>query len=132
MWKTLAPDMALKKMLVIALGLCAAGLYLPYRYVASRIERRKRVIFVGVRKDLGIPAVMLFEAFLSFLGLGIEPPKVSWGLLAVDGQEAINPIRISWWLVVFPAGAMGSSLLALNILGDGLRDALDPKLRGKD
>ena len=87
---------------------------------------------VIVYLTLTIPAVMLFEAFLSFLGLGIEPPKVSWGILAVDGTEAINPIRIYWWLVVFPALAMGSTLLALNVLGDGLRDALDPKLRGKD
>jgi len=81
---------------------------------------------------LTIPAVMLFEAFLSFLGLGIEPPKVSWGTLAVDGTEAVNPVKIYWWLVVFPAMAMGSTLLALNVLGDGLRDALDPKMRGKD
>jgi oligopeptide transport system permease protein len=87
---------------------------------------------VIVYLTLTIPAVMLFEAFLSFLGLGIEPPKVSWGLLAVDGTEAINPLRIFWWLVLFPAMAMGSTLLALNILGDGLRDALDPKMRGKD
>ena len=87
---------------------------------------------VIVYLTLTIPAVMLFEAFLSFLGLGIEPPKVSWGLLAVDGTQAINPIKIYWWLVVFPAAAMGSTLLALNILGDGLRDALDPKLRGKN
>ena len=86
---------------------------------------------VIVYLTLTIPAVMLFEAFLSFLGLGIEPPKVSWGLLAVDGTQAINPLKIYWWLVVFPAGAMGSTLLALNLLGDGLRDALDPKLRGK-
>ena len=87
---------------------------------------------VIVYLTLTIPAVMLFEAFLSFLGLGIEPPKVSWGLLAVDGAEVINPVRIYWWLIVFPAAAMGSTLLALNVLGDGLRDALDPKLRGKD
>lgn len=87
---------------------------------------------VIVYLTLTIPAVMLFEAFLSFLGLGIEPPKVSWGILAVDGTEAINPIRIYWWLVLFPALAMGSTLLALNVLGDGLRDALDPKMRGKD
>lgn len=86
---------------------------------------------VIVYLTLTIPAVMLFEAFLSFLGLGIEPPKVSWGLLAVDGTQAINPIKIYWWLVVFPSLAMGTTLLALNILGDGLRDALDPKLRGK-
>jgi len=86
---------------------------------------------VIVYLTLTIPAVMLFESFLSFLGLGIEPPKVSWGLLAVDGTSAINPLRIFWWLVTFPALAMGSTLLALNVLGDGLRDALDPKLRGQ-
>ena len=87
---------------------------------------------VIVYLTLTIPAVMLFEAFLSFLGLGIEPPKVSWGLLAVDGTKALNPLQYYWWLVVFPALAMGSTLLTLNVLGDGLRDALDPKLRGKD
>ncbi|HIG10737.1 MAG TPA: ABC transporter permease [Planctomycetes bacterium] len=86
---------------------------------------------VIVYLTLTIPAVMLFEAFLSFLGLGIEPPKVSWGLLAVDGSEMVNPVRIYWWLVVFPAAAMGATLLALNLVGDGLRDALDPKLRGQ-
>ncbi|MFT7668478.1 MAG: oligopeptide transport system permease protein [Planctomycetota bacterium] len=87
---------------------------------------------VIVYLTLTIPAVMLFEAFLSFLGLGIEPPKVSWGLLAVDGSEMVNPVRLYWWLVVFPAMAMGSTLLALNLLGDGLRDALDPKMRGRE
>ena len=87
---------------------------------------------VIVYLTLTIPAIMLFEAFLSFLGLGIAPPKVSWGLLAVNGTDAINPINLFWWLVLFPAAAMGSTLLALNFLGDGLRDALDPKLRGKD
>ena len=87
---------------------------------------------VIVYLTLTIPQVMLFEAFLSFLGLGIEEPKVSWGLLASDTTEAISPIRVFWWLVLFPALAMASALLSLNILGDGLRDALDPKLRGKD
>ena len=101
----------------------------------------RRIVFVHlipnvlsiviVYLTLTIPAVMLFEAFLSFLGLGVEPPKVSWGLLAVDGTEAINPVRTFWWLVAWPAAAMGSTLLALNVLGDGLRDALDPKLRGR-
>ncbi|MCA8960086.1 MAG: ABC transporter permease [Planctomycetes bacterium] len=102
----------------------------------------RRILFVHIIPNvlsvvivyltLTIPAVMLFEAFLSFLGLGIEPPKVSWGLLAVDSTEAISPVQLHWWLVIFPALAMASTLLALNILGDGLRDALDPKLRGKD
>jgi oligopeptide transport system permease protein len=83
---------------------------------------------VVVYLTLLVPAVVLFEAFLSFLGLGVEPPKVSWGGLAADGIEAITPIRLDWWLVVWPAAAMGAVLLALNVLGDGLRDALDPRL----
>jgi ABC-type dipeptide/oligopeptide/nickel transport system permease subunit len=87
---------------------------------------------VIVYLTLTIPSVMLFEAFLSFLGLGVEVPRVSWGLLAVDSSEAISAIKTFWWLVLYPALAMAATLLALNILGDGLRDALDPKLRGKD
>ncbi|MEZ5980288.1 MAG: ABC transporter permease [Planctomycetota bacterium] len=87
---------------------------------------------VIVYLTLTIPAVMLFEAFLSFLGLGVEAPRVSWGLLAVDGSEAYSPIKTYWNVIVYPAIAMASTLLALNILGDGLRDALDPKMRGKD
>jgi oligopeptide transport system permease protein len=82
---------------------------------------------VVVYLTLTLPAVMLFEAFLSFLGLGIEPPRVSWGLLAVDGIEAINPLRLFWWQALFPAAAMATTLLALNLFGDGLRDALDPR-----
>jgi oligopeptide transport system permease protein len=82
---------------------------------------------VLVYLTLSIPSILLFESFLSFLGLGIAPPKVSWGLLAVDGADAINPLAIDWWLVLAPAGAMASVLLALNVLGDGLRDALDPR-----
>lgn len=86
---------------------------------------------VIVSLSLTIPTVMLYEAFLSFLGLGIEPPKVSWGILAADGTEAINPIRIAWWLVLAPALAMGSVLFALNVAGDGLRDAIDPRMKGR-
>lgn len=82
---------------------------------------------VLVYLTLSIPSILLFESFLSFLGLGLEAPKVSWGLLAVDGADAISPLGLDWWLVVWPAAAMGSVLLALNVLGDGLRDALDPK-----
>lgn len=84
---------------------------------------------VLVYLTLTIPKVMLFEAFLSFLGLGVEPPNVSWGLLANEGIKVISPVKIYWWLILFPSLALGSTLLALNVLGDGLRDALDPKLR---
>jgi oligopeptide transport system permease protein len=83
---------------------------------------------VIVYLTLTIPRVMLFEAFLSFLGLGVEPPDVSWGLLANEGIKVITPIKIYWWLIVYPAAALGITLYALNFLGDGLRDALDPKL----
>jgi oligopeptide transport system permease protein len=84
---------------------------------------------VIVYLTMTIPRVMLFEAFLSFLGLGVEPPDVSWGLLANEGVKVITPVRIYWWLVLFPGLALGFTLLALNFLGDGLRDALDPKMK---
>lgn len=86
---------------------------------------------VIVYLTLTIPRVMLFEAFLSFLGLGVEPPNVSWGLLANQGFLVITPIKIFWWLIVFPGLALGATLFALNFLGDGLRDALDPRMKNK-
>ncbi len=84
---------------------------------------------VLVYLTLTIPRVMLFEAFLSFLGLGVEPPDVSWGLLANEGIKVITPVKLYWWLILFPSLALGATLLALNFLGDGVRDALDPRLR---
>lgn len=100
---------------------------------------RARIIFrhlvpnvmgiVIVYLTLTIPAVMLFEAFLSFLGMGVQPPDVSWGLLANEGIKVITPIRIYWWVVLFPSTALALTLFALNFLGDGLRDALDPRMR---
>jgi oligopeptide transport system permease protein len=86
---------------------------------------------VIVYLTLTIPRVMLFEAFLSFLGLGVEPPDVSWGLLANEGIKVITPVKIYWWLVLYPSAALGITLYALNFLGDGLRDALDPKLASR-
>lgn len=76
---------------------------------------------------LTIPAVIIDESFLSFLGLGIQSPQASWGSLLADGASAINPVRSFWWLLVFPAAAMAVTLLALNFLGDALRDAFDPR-----
>ena len=84
---------------------------------------------VVVYLTLTIPAVILDESFLSFLGLGISDPQASWGSLLSDGKNAINPIRSYWWLLVFPATAMSLTLLSLNFLGDALRDALDPRAR---
>lgn len=80
---------------------------------------------VIVYLTLTVPAIVLYESFLSYLGLGIQPPMASWGSLIAEGAEQINSIRIYWWLIVFPGGVMVSTLLALNFLGDGLRDAWD-------
>jgi peptide/nickel transport system permease protein/oligopeptide transport system permease protein len=76
---------------------------------------------------LTVPAVVLYESFLSYLGLGIQPPAASLGSLIAEGAAQINPLRIYWWLIVFPAGALALALLALNFVGDGLREAFDPR-----
>ena len=75
-----------------------------------------------VYATLTIPAVMLLEAFLSFLGLGVQPPMSSWGTLIKDGAEKMEEY---WWLLVFPGALFSLTLFSLNFLGDGLRDALD-------
>ena len=75
-----------------------------------------------VYTTLTIPSVMLLEAFLSFLGLGIQPPQTSWGLLISYGAETMEEYP---WLLIFPGLALTTTLFSLNFLGDGLRDALD-------
>ncbi|HEV8591942.1 MAG TPA: ABC transporter permease [Pyrinomonadaceae bacterium] len=81
---------------------------------------------VIVYATLTIPSVMLTEAFLSFLGLGVQAPYASWGSLALDG---IKSIAIYPWLLVFPGVTMALTLFSMNFLGDGIRDALDPQTR---
>ncbi|KJS09494.1 MAG: peptide ABC transporter permease [Gammaproteobacteria bacterium BRH_c0] len=79
---------------------------------------------VIVYTTLTIPSVMLLEAFLSFLGLGVQPPESSWGLLINNGVETMEEYP---WLLIFPGLALSITLFSLNFLGDGLRDALDPR-----
>ena len=79
---------------------------------------------VIVYATLTVPAVMLLEAVLSFLGLGVQAPMSSWGSLIKEGSEKMD---IAPWLIFFPGLFFSLTLLALNFLGDGLRDALDPK-----
>ena len=76
---------------------------------------------------LTVPSIILYESFLSFLGLGVQAPMASWGTLIAEGVAQINPIRIYWWLIIFPGGVLVATLLALNFVGDGLRDAWDVK-----
>jgi len=80
---------------------------------------------------LTIPAVMRFEAFLSFLGLGVSPPDVSWGLLVNEGLQDITPVKIYWWTVTFSGLSLALTLFALSFLGDGMRDALDPRMKNR-
>jgi oligopeptide transport system permease protein len=79
-----------------------------------------------VQATFGVPAAILFEAFLSFLGVGVQPPTPSWGSMAADGLAAI---RIAPHMVIFPSIALSLTLMAFNFLGDGLRDALDPRMK---
>ena len=93
---------------------------------------KRRIIFrhmipnvlgpIIVYTTLTIPAVMLLEAFLSFLGLGVQPPLSSWGVLIKDGAEKMEEYP---WLLIFPGTVFSLTLFSLNFLGDGLRDALD-------
>lgn len=82
---------------------------------------------VIVYATLTIPSVILLESFLSFLGLGIQPPASSWGSLISDGVESMEAYP---WLLIFPALTLSITLFSLNFLGDGLRDALDPRASG--
>jgi len=98
--------------------------------------KHRRIIFhhivpntlgpVIVYTTLTVPAVILQEAFLSFLGLGVQPPAASWGTLVSDGARLL---ALFPWLVIFPGFALSITLLCFNFLGDGLRDALDPQDR---
>jgi oligopeptide transport system permease protein len=93
---------------------------------------RRRILFrhilpnilgpVIVCTTLTVPSVMLIEAFLSFLGLGVQPPMSSWGVLIKDGAVAMEEYP---WLLIFPCAMFSLTLFSLNFLGDGLRDALD-------
>jgi oligopeptide transport system permease protein len=81
---------------------------------------------VVVYVTLTIPAVILAESFLSFLGLGVQPPMASLGTLISNGAQ---DMELAWWLLVFPSLVMVATLMCFNFIGDGLRDAIDPKDR---
>ncbi|PYM74146.1 MAG: peptide ABC transporter permease [Candidatus Rokuibacteriota bacterium] len=81
---------------------------------------------VLVAITLGVPAAILAESGLSFLGLGVQPPHATWGNILSEGKDAIE---IGWWLSVYPGLAILVTVLSYNLLGEGIRDALDPRLR---
>jgi len=81
---------------------------------------------VLVAMTLGIPAAILTESGLSFLGLGVQPPYATWGNILTDGKDALE---IAWWMTLYPGLAILITVLSYNLLGEGIRDALDPRLR---
>lgn len=144
---------AMTQMLLLFAGLGAVSWLTMARIVRGQVLTLRQRAFVDASRALGasharilrhhilpnvwgivivyltltVPSVILYESFLSYLGLGIQPPMASWGSLVAEGAGQINPIQIYWWLVVFPATTLVLTLLALNFVGDGLRDAFDPK-----
>ncbi|ABC29889.1 ABC-type dipeptide/oligopeptide/nickel transport system, permease components [Hahella chejuensis KCTC 2396] len=81
---------------------------------------------VMVYSSLMVPGFIMFESFLSFLGLGVQPPDTSWGILIAEGAKTID---VALWLLMFPSLFLVATLFCFNFIGDGLRDALDPKDR---
>lgn len=84
---------------------------------------------VLIAATLGVAAAIMAEAALSFLGLGVQPPTPSWGAMIADGRD-LSQLRGAPWTSVFPGLAIGATVLGFNLLGDALRDALDPRARG--
>lgn len=141
-----------KSLLLLFLALGAVGWLLTARVVRGQVMSLKEQDFVVAARSLGtpsheivfrhlipntlgpvivtftltVPSMILQEAFLSFLGLGVQPPQPSLGSLINDGA---NQMLVFWWTLVFPGGVMTVLLFALNFLGDGVRDALDPRMR---
>jgi len=72
---------------------------------------------------------MLSEAFLSFLGIGVQEPLPSWGNMAADALSELNPVRSRWWLLLWPCLLIAATLVALTVLGESIRVAVDPRQR---
>ena len=141
-----------KSLLLLFLALGAVGWLLTARVVRGQVMSLKEQDFILAARSLGttsrgiifrhlipntlgpvivtftltVPSMILQEAFLSFLGLGVQPPQPSLGSLINDGA---NQMLVFWWTLVFPGGIMAIMLFALNFLGDGIRDALDPRMK---
>jgi oligopeptide transport system permease protein len=144
-------DPELKALSGIFLALSVVGWVSLARLVRAQVLREKQMLYIESARALGassgrillrhvfpnilgpvivmltfqIPSNILFESFLSFIGLGLQPPFSSWGTLASDGWRA----RSFPHLVIFPGLALFLTMLAFNLLGDGLRDAFDPKTK---
>jgi len=104
----------------------ARALGVPDRRIMFRHILPNALVPVLVSATIGVAGAILAESGLSFLGLGVQPPTPSWGNILIDGKANLE---IAWWLSVFPGMAILVTVLAYNLFGEGLRDALDPRLR---
>ena len=113
--------LALKNLeFIVAARACGAGFWhIVWRHLLPNVMGP-----IIIYASLTVPGVMLLEAALSFLGLGIQPPDASWGVLIQEGAKSVESYP---WLLLYPGIFFSTTLLALNLLGDGLRDAFDPK-----
>ncbi len=105
----------------------ARAVGVPTRGIFARHLLPNLTAPIIVYATLTVPQAILQESFLSFLGIGVRPPLPSWGNLAADALSELNPYESNWWLLLFPCLLLGSTLLALNFVGEGLREAFDPK-----
>ena len=154
--KVFGPEMGARgRMVFLFVGLGAVSWLTMARIVRGQVLSLRKRQFVDASRSLGagqarilfrhilpnvlgviivyvtliIPSIILYESFLSYLGLGVQPPQASLGSLIAEGAAQINPIRTYWWMIAFPAGLFAITLLALNFVGDGLRDAWDPRTK---
>ncbi len=103
----------------------AIGVPLPRQFTRHLLPNLLGPIIVYA--TLAVPTAILSESFLSFLGIGVQEPLPSWGNLAAAGLSEMNVVRSRWWLLLFPCAAIAITLLALNFMGEGLRERFDPK-----
>jgi oligopeptide transport system permease protein len=154
--ETFSPEVAARgRMPFLFVGLGAVSWLTMARIVRGQVLTLRKRQFIDASRSLGagearilfrhilpnvlgviivyvtliIPSIILYESFLSYLGLGVQPPQASLGSLIAEGAAQINPIRTYWWMIAFPAGLLAITLLALNFVGDGLRDAWDPRTK---
>ncbi|MCX7725564.1 MAG: ABC transporter permease [Chitinispirillaceae bacterium] len=111
-----------KEFVEAAIGLGLSKFNIFFKHILPNISGH-----IIVYTTLTIPSVMLLEAFLSFLGLGVQPPASSWGILIREGAESMETYP---WLLIYPSLFLSATLFSLNFIGDGLRDAFDPKEEG--
>lgn len=104
------------------------ALGLPSRRIIFRHLIPNAIAPVIVNVSLAIGSTILLEAGLSYLGLGVPPPTATWGSIVNQGREYM---RSGWWITIFPGLMIVFAVMSFNLLGDGLRDAIDPKLRGR-